>query len=163
MRHLGLLLVVLVMILQSVSAAELKTFNGKQAGISQYAEKGKWLVVMIWASNCHVCNEEARSYDQFYKKHKLKDAVLLGLSIDGKAKKKAAEKFISRHKVTFPNILGEPRQVMELYLDLTGDDTFGTPSFLVYDPKGKLIAGQVGAVPPKLIEAFIEEESGKVN
>lgn len=163
MRRFGWMLLLMSFCLPVMANGELTAFSGKKQGIEQHLEKGKWLVVMIWASDCHVCNKEAHSYDAFHKKHKSKDAKIVGLSIDGKIKKREAQKFIERHKVSFPNMLGEPKEVMNLYFDLTGDTTFGTPSFLVYGPKGNLIAGQVGAVPPALIETFIKEESSKIN
>jgi len=33
----------------------------------------------------------------------------------------------------------------------------GTPTILVYNPKGELLAAQPGAVPTELIEEFIEQ------
>ena len=35
----------------------------------------------------------------------------------------------------------------------------GTPSFLLFDPQGNLLAQQVGAVPPELIEEFIAKHT----
>jgi len=70
---------------------------------------------------------------------------------------KAAKGFVQRHKVTFPNLIGTSEQVTELYSRLTGEFLVGTPSFLVFDPKGELVAKQAGAVPVRLIENFIKE------
>jgi peroxiredoxin len=137
----------------------LQNFDGKPSGIEQYAGNGKWLVVMLWASDCGVCNKEVHQYTAFHKKHSDKDAVILGVSLDGAEKKTDAEAFLSRHKVNFPNLIGEPEVVAGLYQDLTGSQWVGTPTFMVYNPKGELIGAQVGAVPPKTIESFIDRES----
>ncbi|MBD3610295.1 MAG: TlpA family protein disulfide reductase [Gammaproteobacteria bacterium] len=142
-----------------LQAAELKDFTGKPQSIEHYAGKDKWLVVMIWASDCHVCNEEASSYELFHHARKDKDAHVLGISLDGERKKKAAEAFVARHQLSFPNLIGEPEQVMSMFSELTGVAWLGTPTFLIYDPSGKLVVQQVGAVPVNLIEAFIERNS----
>ena len=134
-------------------------FNGNKRSIEDFTGNGKWLVVMIWAHDCHVCNQEAHQYVAFHNKHKDKDAVILGLSIDGQAGKAKAEAFIKRHRLSFPNVLGEAEQVITMVDDLTGESNFATPSFLVYNPQGKLLAQQTGAVPPALIEKFMQQEA----
>jgi len=50
-------------------------------------------------------------------------------------------------------------QVAQMYERLTGAPWAGTPSFMVYTPKGELLGAQAGAIPPDLIESFIERES----
>ena len=137
----------------------LTDFEGKPGSIENYAGKGKWLVVMLWASDCHVCNQEVHQYVAFQKKHADKDAVMLGISLDGNEKKNDARDFLKRHKVNFPSLIGEPEVVADTYQNLTGAQWVGTPTFMVYTPTGELIGAQVGAIPPETIEAFIARES----
>ncbi len=137
----------------------LTDFNNVPQQIENVAGKGQWLVVMLWASDCHVCNQEAHQYIEFHNKHNKGQAHVLGISLDGQAKKQEAKEFISKHHVSFPNWIGEPVTVAELYQSLTGNDWVGTPSFMVYNPKGELVGAQAGAIPPALIESFIKQES----
>ncbi len=137
----------------------LSTFDGKPADVTDYTGGGKWLVVMIWASDCHVCNQEASQYVDFQFVHHDDDASVLGISIDGQAKKAEAEKFIARHDVNFPNLIGEPGEVAEWFARITGSAFVGTPTFLFYNPAGKLVAKQVGAVPTEMIEAFMQQQA----
>ncbi len=160
MSRLILLLGVLLP-LDALQAKPLVDFSGKPTSIEQFTGKGKWTVVMIWASDCLVCNKEAAHYDQFYLKHKDKDAVMLGISIDGQANKKAAEGFIKEHKLHFPNIIGEGQDVADLFYDATGENWVGTPTFLIYSPTGKLTVQQVGAVPVSVIEDFLQQQAVK--
>lgn len=146
-------------IAENVNAIFLKDFEGNIHGLDEYTGKGKWTVVMLWASDCHVCNAEAKQYVNFHNAHKDIDATMLGISIDGKMKKAEANAFIQRHGVTFPNMIEEPEKIEYLYTSLTGQRWVGTPTFLVYSPKGELLAAQVGAVSTKIIESFIAEES----
>ena len=143
------------------AAGIFKDFDGGFHSVSEYTGDGKWLVVMLWASDCHVCNQEAHSYQAFHEKHKDKDARMLGISLDGMAGKADAQAFVKRHKVLFPNLLGDPKAVAGFYQDLTGKAWRGTPTFLVYDGKGELQAEQVGAVPVALIEDFMAREGAK--
>lgn len=143
----------------SSTPATTKHLDGKPGAISDYAGKGKWLVVMLWASDCPVCNREAPNYEAFNEKHKNKDAQVIGVSLDGQANVKDAKEFVKRHGVKFPNLVGEPQNVARMYKDLTGEDWVGTPTFMVYNPKGELLGSQVGGVPVKVIEDFIRRES----
>ena len=161
-KNLNLLVFLLALIFTGTHAIANETidkFSGNETGISQYAGKGKWLVVMIWASDCHVCKQEAHNYVEFHKQHKDKDAQVVGLSMDGKEKSKDAHEFLQRHKLNFPNLIGEPMDVATMYQTRTGGNWIGTPSFMVFNPKGELIGAQAGAVPVSIIESFIERES----
>ena len=151
--------ILLILLPLPAISATLSDFSGKQKSIADYQEKGKWLVVMLWASDCHVCNQEAAEYVKFHQKHASKDALMLGVSLDGKEKFSDAKNFIKKHQLNFPNLIAEPENVAKIYTKLTGDQWIGTPTFLVYNPNGELLGAQVGAVPTTVIEGFIERES----
>ena len=134
-------------------------FNGGQRSIESYAGDGKWLVVMVWAHDCHVCNMEVESYAQFHVAHRDETARVLGVSLDGQAKRAEAEAFIERHDLPFPNLIGEPATTMLHYAMLTGAQFRGTPTILLYGPDGRLRAAQAGAVPVESIEAYIARKA----
>lgn len=140
----------------------LQDFKGKSKNLSDYTGKGKWTIVMLWASDCHVCNQEVHQYVKFHKEHKNKDASVLGISLDGQEKKSDAKDFMKRHDVNFPNLIGEPMGVSSIYRELTGEGFRGTPTFLIFSPQGKLRAQQVGAVPTDLIEQFMVSEAAVI-
>jgi peroxiredoxin len=158
-HHRPLLLLSALMFTPLLAWAQwgLQDFSGTQRDIDAYAGKGKWLIVMIWASDCHVCNAEAGAYVGFHERHKDNDATVLGISMDGEAKKDEARAFIERHHVTFPNLIGEAHAVAWMFTALTGLSWVGTPTFLIYSPSGELVAQQVGAAPVPLIEEFIQK------
>jgi len=165
-RHsiIGLLFGAMTLLLINPAMAETtpattKHLDGKPGAIADYAGKGKWLVVMLWASDCQVCNREASKYEAFHEKHKNKDAQMIGVSLDGQSKLKDAKAFVKRHGVKFPNLVDEPENVARMYKELTGEDWVGTPTFMVYNPKGELLGSQIGAIPVDVIENFIRRES----
>lgn len=153
------LMAMVLVITPAYSMSILKDFDGTLHTLDEYTGQGKWAIVMIWASDCHACNAEAKNYVKFNKAHKEKDAYILGISMDGDEKLLDAEAFIERHGVDFKNLIGEPETVAGIYSSLTGRPWVGTPTFLLFNPAGELRAAQVGAVPTHIIESFIAKES----
>ena len=142
--------------------SSLEDFSGKVQNLDDYTGNGKWTIVMMWASDCHVCNKEANEYVKFHEKHKNKDATVLGISLDGEQKKADAEEFLKKHAINFPSLIGEPGTVSDMFTELTGGNFRGTPTFLFFSPGGELRALQVGAVPTDMIEKFMESEAALI-
>ena len=143
------------------ASAQLTPFDGSPDTLKTYTGKGKWVIAMIWAYDCHVCNQEASEYVSFHEKHKDKDAVVLGISMDGQKQLKQAQKYMDRHAIPFTTLLGEPEKVAGLYEQMTGRTWVGTPTFIIFEPSGKLVAEQAGAVPIELLENFIGNYKAK--
>lgn len=137
----------------------LKGFDGTPHQLEAYTGKGKWLVVVIWASDCHICDKEMPAYEAFHRKHAAKDAEVLGISMDGEERQLDAEQFIEDHGMSFTNLIAEPGPLMRYYAMLTQSNFVGTPTLLLYSPDGKLRAAQAGAVPVKVIEDYIARET----
>jgi peroxiredoxin len=162
MVRLRVALVMLLLVAFGAVSAEapfLRDPAGAVHTLDEYTGQGKWTVVMMWASDCHVCNEEAAAYSDFHERHRDTDAAMLGLSLDGWEGREAAREFIRRHALPFPNLIVEPEKGAALYASLTRQPWIGTPTFLVYGPDGTLLAQVVGAVPVAIIEEFIREQA----
>ncbi len=156
-------LLALVVILNAGPAAASPGFknllNGVVDSIDAHRVDGQWLVVMIWASDCEVCDREIESYQAFHDRHRETTARVLGISLDGDTKLDDALQFIAGHEIRFTNLIGEPETVVGYYQELTGSRWIGTPTFLFFGPDGEIKAKQVGAVPPELVEEFIAANS----
>jgi len=164
MRHYLIVIVGLFLILPGFSNANptLKGFDANATEYNSHFGQNKWSVVMIWAHDCSVCNEEASAYMDFHLKNKNLLAKVIGISIDGEKYKSEAKAFLARHKLTFPNYYGEAQEIANWFYELTGANWRGTPTFLIYNPKGDLLAQQAGAIPVPLLEQFIAQ-NGKFN
>jgi peroxiredoxin len=121
--------------------------------------QGKWLVVMVWASDCEICKAEVGAYKQFHQRHRQTTASVLGLTLDGAVGKGDALDFVKQHNLDFNNLLGEPEAVMSYFQILTRSPWIGTPSFLIFSPNGELMAKQIGALSPDVIEQFIKDNN----
>jgi len=137
----------------------LQDFNGHQQSLGEYTNNGKWLVVMFWESDCFYCNKNAKNYVDLHNRRNKDDLSVLGISIDGSRRKGQALEFIKRHNVSFPNLIGENEKVSLMYARLTGGYLEAVPAYLVFNPQGELLAGEIGAVPVNIIEKFVEENS----
>lgn len=127
--------------------------------VDDYRQPGKWMIVMIWAHDCEVCEREVGDYQRFHQQHGADDAQVLGITLDGEDRKQDAVDFINRHELEFANLIGEPEVVTGYYQLITGSRWVGTPSFLIFAPDGELMARQAGAVEVEIVENFITANS----
>ncbi len=137
---------------------ELFDFSDNAVQFDDYIKAKQWTVVMFWASNCHICNVEVQGFVKLHAEKSDNNIRVLGISIDGKAKKADAQEFINIHGVNFPNLIGEQETIAKLYKDYTNENWVGTPTYVVFSPSGKIMAQRAGMLPPKLIVRFIENQ-----
>jgi len=123
--------------------------------IDDYRQPGKWMIVMICAHDCQVCEREVGDYQRLHRRHVGDDALVLGITLDGEQGKQQALDFMRRHELEFDNLIGEPEVVAGYYQLTTGSRWVGTPSFLIFAPDGELMAKQAGAVEVEIVENFI--------
>ncbi len=123
--------------------------------IDEYRQPDQWIIVMIWAHDCQICEREVGEYQRFHQTHADDDAIVLGITLDGEERKQNALDFVARHELEFENLIGEPEVVAGYYQLTTGSRWVGTPSFLIFAPDGELMAKQAGAVEVEIVENFI--------
>jgi peroxiredoxin len=131
--------------------------DGKPRNVNEFIGKGKWVTVMIWAHNCPICNAEAHQMAFFHDEHHKKDAIVLGISIDGNQNSSKAREFVERHRLDFTNLIAEPE--VHVLGKFGGGPFYGTPTFYLYAPDGQLVARRVGATSQEDIEALIDKHS----
>ena len=129
----------------------LKDLSGKQHNVNEYIGKGKWTVVTVWSHNCPICRAEMYHMVFFHDEHKNKNATVLGVSIDGWEDRQKAKQFVDDQAASFPNLIGDVDD-MERF---GAGPLVGTPTYYVFDPKGKLAAKKVGAATQQQFEEFI--------
>lgn len=129
----------------------LKDMQGRERNVSEFIGRGQWTVVAVWESSCIICQREIHHMVRFHEAHKNKDAMVLGISIDGQARKSEAAAFIRQHGLSFTNLLAETSDIDQF----GGGPFMGTPVFYIYSPKGRLLAYQAGPVTREQIEQFM--------
>lgn len=150
-------LVFLFLSAASVAAApsiELRDLDGKPRNVNEFVGQGKWAIVVVWAHDCLICYREIHQMAEFHNARKDKDAIVLGVSIDGMAQIKEARQFAADRKLPFASLLAEPEPGEMAQFDSA--PFIGTPTHYFYDPKGRLVARKVGPLKQKDLDEFIE-------
>ncbi len=117
-----------------------KTPDGKDIALSDYAGKGKYVLVDFWASWCPPCRKEMPAVVSLYNKYKSKGFEIVGVSLD-----KTNEdwmKGIKDLKITWPQI----SDLKYWQSDLSAAYAVNSiPHMVLIDKEGKIIARGINA------------------
>lgn len=131
----------------------LPDLEGRARNVNEFVGHAKWTIVVAWAHDCHICDREIGEMAQFHTEHKDKDAVVLGVTLDGKTQLKEARAFARRHELPFVNLLAEPSQ--DVMMKFGAGKFVGTPTYYVYDPQGDIVGQNIGPLTRSEVEDFI--------
>jgi peroxiredoxin len=143
-------------LLITTPAIALTDLQGQPVKLENIVGKGKWTVMKIWASDCHVCRQTIHYLSDF--EVSFPEATVYGISIDGQEGKAQAQAFVKQYSLNFPNLLSDSSEINAYLNKAAGEDLYGTPTMLVFNPQGKLIAVQPGPVTADELVAFIKKE-----
>ncbi len=127
--------------------------NGVSHKLSDY--RGKWVVVNYWATWCPPCLEEIPELVMFHDRHKNKDALVLGVSVEdiGIA---ALRKFMDERMMDYPVLLGGSTYESPL------GPVRGLPVTFLIAPNGEIAATHLGRIDAASIERFIASSPAHV-
>lgn len=150
---IGLLMAMML----SSSAYAFTDLDGKKDSIMNHIGKDKWTIVEVWSSDCHACRMHMPDMVEF--DGKLKNARLLGITLDGQSGIEDAEDFIAEYDVKFKTLVTNPIEMNIWMQQSIGESLMGTPTFILFDPKGMLVAAQPGIVAVTSLEKFIMDNT----
>ncbi len=129
------------------------TFEDNQGKVHRLADyRGRWVVVNFWATWCPPCLKEIPELAAL---HEANDHVrVLGVALQYRDPAYVGQ-FAEQLLVPYPVILGDAASAAQV------GSVRGLPTTFLYDPCGRIVARQVGAVTRKDIEQFIHERSAK--
>jgi peroxiredoxin len=133
---------------------ELRDLDGQPRNVNEFVGQGKWAIVVVWAHDCLICYREIHQMAEFHNARKDRDAIVLGVSIDGMKQIQEARQFAADRKLPFTSLLAEPEPGVMSQFD--GQPFVGTPTHYFYDPRGRLVARKVGPLKRKDLDEFIE-------
>lgn len=144
------------MMILALPAKALTDMEEKPTSIAEVTGQGKWTVIELWASDCHMCRASIHHTVAFAQANP--DIAVYGIALDDIAGKQAAQDFIDEHNVSFPTLLSNPSEI-DKYLYTTAQESFiGTPTFMVFNPQGQLQALQPGVVTEEELTAYIRSQ-----
>ncbi len=155
---LGLLFFSSAVLATNLPNLKLKDVNGKVHALHEYVGNGKWQVIVVWGPKCPACIVEMPEIEIMYDNMDKSRFSVLGLVLDypgfGYAKVKQVKAFIDNNLLDFPILLVSAK----IYDQLGVGRLEGTPTILIVNPKGKVVAKQAGIVPRKVIMAFLKKQ-----
>lgn len=138
--------------LLSSSAWGFTDLSGTPTSLSAHIGNGKWTVVEVWKSDCGACRQHMPSFVAF--DGKLDNTRLLGISLDG-LMSADAQAMIDEFEIPFPTLLSDYAEVNAWLEETTEESLIGTPTFLIFNPQGEVLAAQAGIVSTAALEKFI--------
>jgi thiol-disulfide isomerase/thioredoxin len=133
----------------SLAAVELP-YQPLEGGLKNISDhQGKWVVINYWATWCPPCLEEIPELIHFHDAHKDSDAIVLGFNMEQVAHKKLLA-FVDENMITYP-IVPNAKSYEQI------GDVPGLPTTYLIDPKGKVVASQVGSITAEMLETFINQ------
>jgi peroxiredoxin len=90
---------------------QLKTLEGETVKLSDY--RGQGVFLNFWATYCPPCKEEMPHMESQY--HEFKDKGVTILAIDVGEPPLTVERFVKRYGLSFPILLDEREEVLNLY------------------------------------------------
>lgn len=153
----GLFLALMALTLMATGAQasdfKLTDTTGKTHTLSGY--KGKWVLVNYWATWCPPCLEEIPDLIELHE-NKKNNLVVIGVAMDYRDPKQVTD-FAEGLLVTYPIVLGNAKVTNQI------GPVQGLPTTYLYNPEGKMVAQQVGAITRKVVESFIASKDVRAN
>ncbi len=127
---------------------EVDLVDGKRFSLSD--QKGKVILLNIWATWCAPCREETPDLQELYTKYKDEGFLVLGVSID-KQGESVVKPFMEEYGVTYPMVI-DRGTIMDKY-----GPTMGVPTTYIIGKEGNLQYFAVGALTNTELEPRIKE------
>ncbi len=123
--------------------------DGKSHSLSGY--KGKWVLVNYWATWCPPCLEEIPDLIALHG-NKKNNLVVIGVAMDYRNRKHVID-FAEGLLVDYPIVLGTDQVVRQI------GPVEGLPTTYLFNPDGKMVAKQVGAITREMVESYISKKT----
>jgi len=138
---------------------DLVDIEGKPVTSEADVGHGQWQVVMIWSTDCHICAEMKPKLSAFHDKHKDNQAQVYGVALDGPQNVAAVKRYMTNHNVTFPTYIGDINLIAINFEINNQTPLSGTPTYMLFNPAGELMAIDYGMLDVNAIERFMDRNS----
>lgn len=110
--------------------------------VSLMRQRGKVVLLNIWATWCHPCRTEIPELRQIHARYKDRGLELIGVSVDSDGTDEAVRSFMKDFQMTFPIWRDPEERISTRFLAV------GVPATFLIDRKGILRWRMTGPIPP---------------
>lgn len=124
--------------------------------VSLSAQRGKVVLLNIWATWCHPCREEIPELRALHEKYRDRGFELIGVSVDTDGTDDAIRTFMTEFQMSYPIWRDPDERISTQFL------VIGVPATFLIDKRGVLQWRKTGPVAPNdtLLAAAIERALG---
>jgi len=111
-------------------------------------QRGKWVLVNLWASWCLPCRGEAPVLERFYRRQRAHGVTVVGINVQDN--EDDALSFLHEHPATYPELhsVGDERSSVF--------GSTGVPENFLVNPRGRVAAIQPGPVDDRILHERFE-------
>jgi thiol-disulfide isomerase/thioredoxin len=142
-----------------LAPSSLRDLDGKRTTIDAHIGKGRWSLVVIWSSRCSLCAAEMPRYGAYHAASPDCKFSLLGVALDGFARRHRIAETMTRWNLGFPTLVAEGLTLQWTCGEPHEASIYGTPTFMLFDPSGTLRKLNLGPVWISELETFIRDSS----
>ncbi|WP_110017845.1 TlpA family protein disulfide reductase [Plasticicumulans acidivorans] len=117
------------------------------------SQRGKWVVLNVWATWCGPCVEELPELEAFNELHKDRDAVVIGVNYES-ISRTDLQQFVSRAGISYTVVMADAKPIPGL------PRLKGVPTTFIVTPDGELARTYIGPVTAAGIELLINDLRG---
>ena len=124
--------------------------------VSLARERGKVVLLNVWATWCHPCRAEIPVLQQLHERYKAKGLTIVGVSVDTDGTDETVRRFMHDFEMTFPVWRDPDERISALF------HTIGVPATFLIDQQGILRWRKTGPIAPTdtSLRAAIERALG---
>ncbi len=132
------------------------TLDGKASTFAEHISAGHWTVVVMWTTYCNVCRRQYPVISSFHDAHQGKDAVVLGVSLDGPEELATVQAYVGKKLFSYPTVVADSEVMARMFEAATGDPFTGTPTYMIFNPERKLVAFKSGDIAIDALENYLK-------
>jgi thiol-disulfide isomerase/thioredoxin len=129
-------------------AFNLTDSKGKVHRLSDY--RGKWVLVNFWATWCPPCRREIPDLESLYE-NKKNNLQVIGVALDYHDPQRVLD-FAKQMMISYPVVLGNYKMAAQV------GPVDALPTTYLYNPRGELVAYNVGALTKGMVERYIRRK-----
>ena len=142
-----------------ISSSEAKLEKNNKVSLKGFINsiigKGKWTIIVAWHSKCGVCMSKMSEMVQSIGTYD--NTEVFGISLDGSSN--IAKMIIEKYKINFLTFLSDVKEFSSYVKEVAKKKVEGIPVFMIFSPKGKLVAYQSGYISPQQLKEFIKNNA----